>query len=263
MIVPECAPFSAPRIRMHGAAADISGSPITARQGTLDLDLTGGEFLSMVGPDGCGKSTLIRMIAGLIPLKSGEIHIGDRRVSSPQTDVGIVFTEPNLMEWRTSLENVVLQAEVRGMDLRAGKEQARRLLVLLGLEGHENRKPDELTASQQVRVALCRALLPFPPLLLMDDPFRRLDPLSREQLATDLQRLKLTPRLTSILATSQIMEAVQLSDRIGVMAPDGGIVQLLTIDLPRPRRLDKATVPLIMDYSSAIRTTLQAQGILS
>jgi NitT/TauT family transport system ATP-binding protein len=166
------------------------------------------------------------------------------------------------MEWRTALENVMLQAEVRRLDRRRYTEQARRLLVLLGVEGNEYLKPHELTIPLQVRVSLCRALLPSPSLLLMHDPFRWLDPLNREQVTIDLQRMMLTPAMTVILATPQIMEAVQLSDRVGVMSADGRIIQYLSIDLPRPRRLDKATVPQFMEYCSVIRTSLQAQGLL-
>ncbi len=253
----------APGIEMSRALGDIRG-PERSREvrGPFDLEVKAGEFFSVVGPDGCGTNTAIRMIAGLVPLESGEITVGGEKVESPRTDIGVAYAEPSLMEWRTALENIMLQAEIRRLDRRKFSEQARRLMVLLGVDGCEHLKPHQLTESQRVRVSLCRAPLPGPSALLLHDPFRRLDPLSREQIVIDLQRLMLTPRITVVLATTHIMEAVQLSDRVGVMSVGGSILQYLTIELPRPRRQDKATAPQLMEYCSVIRTSLQAQGVL-
>ncbi len=230
--------------------------------GPFDLEVGSGEFLALLGPGGSGKSTLLRMIAGLLPLSSGEIRVGGRKVVSPQTEIGVVFEKPFLLEWRTALENVLLQAEIRGLDLHSSVDRARRLLVMLGLAGFERRKPRNLAPGMAVRVALCRALVHDPDLLLLDDPFHDLDPLEREQIASDLQRLGLTPGTTILLATHSPAEAVRLSDRVAVLSPGGRIQQCLTIDLPRPRRFDKTTTPHITEYCSSIRTLLHAQGTL-
>ena len=256
-------PMTPPEVTVSAACAVIrKGDGDDEVRGPFDLEVRSGEFLAVLGPRGSGKSTLLRMVAGLLPLSSGEIRVAGRKVVSPQTDIGIVFEKPLLLEWRTALENVLLQTEIRGMDRNASVEQARRLLVMLGLEGFETRKPHDLPPGMAVRVALCRALVHNPTLLLLDDPFHDLDPLEREQIAPDLQRLGLTPGTTILFATHLPAEAVQLSDRVAVLSPGGCIQQCLTIDLPRPRRFDRATTPRISEYCSSIRTLLHAQGTL-
>ncbi len=235
----------------------------TATRGPFNLSIRGGEFLALLGPAGSAKSTIVKMIAGLMPVSAGEVRIGSHRVESPQLNLGIVFETPLLMGWRTALENVLLQAEVRGLDRHSSVDQARRLLAMLGLSGCESLLPHMLSPGMAVRVAVCRALVHDPPILLMDDPFRDLDPLDREQIATDIQRLSLSPRTTVLLATRLPTEAVQLSDRVAVLSPEGRVQQYFSIELPRPRRLDKAMTPVISECCSAIRTLLQAQGTLS
>ncbi len=231
--------------------------------GPVSLRICGGEFFTILGPAGAQKGILLRMIAGLDLATSGEIRISGRRVASVRNDVGMVFTEPSLLDWRTGLENVLLSCELRSLDHARCRAQARHLLATMGISRFENLKPSELERGIAQRISICRALVPCPSLLLMDDPFNGLDGLDREQLAMDIQRLWLTPKITVLLCTNSINEAIQLSDRIAVMGRDGRILQTLPIELPRPRRMDKATTPAIAEYGSTIRTILHASGLLA
>ena len=235
----------------------------TRMKGPFDLDVRSGEFLALLGPAGSGKSTLLKLIAGLLKLTSGQIKMLGDPWDAVHPAIGYVLARPYLMPWRTLLQNVLLQAEIRGLDDKTSRGQAYTLLTMLGLSGAESRMPHELSPAEAVRGGLCRALVHNPSLLLMDDPFRCLDPLDREQIAAEIQRLSLTPRMTVVLATCLPNEAVQLADRVAVMAPDGTIRQYLSIELPRPRRLDKSTTPQITEYCTAIRLLLHAYGGLS
>jgi NitT/TauT family transport system ATP-binding protein len=199
------------------------------------LDVKAGEFLSIVGPSGCGKSTLLRIIAGLDKPTEGNIGIGGIPVEKPETDLGFVFQNPVLLEWRTVLENIMLQAEARNLPREAYLERARELLLASGLKGFENSYPHQLSGGMSQRVSVCRALVHDPSLLLMDEPFGALDALTRDQMMVDLQALWLRSRPTVVFVTHSIQEAVFLSDRIVVMAPRPGRVEAV-IDVPLPRR---------------------------
>ncbi len=238
------------------AGMDITIGPISLRIG-------GGEFFSILGSGAERRSLLLRMIAGLDPATSGEIRIAGKKVESAQRDVGMAFTEPSLLNWRTVVENVLVQGELRNLEPRQCEAQARSLLAAMGVLGCEDLESSDLSMGLAQRVSICRALVHNPSLLLMDDPFHGLDGLEREQMATDIQRLRLTPRVTVVLGTTSINEAVQLSDRVAVMAPDGRIPQTFSIDLPRPRRMDKTTTPQIAEFANSIRTILHACGTLS
>ncbi len=228
--------------------------------GPFNLDVHSGEFLAVLGPAGCGKSTLLKLIAGLIKPTSGQVQVAGAPAGHVNPGIGFVFARPYLMPWRSLLQNVLLQAEVRSIDGKTSREYAHRLLTMLGIGGEDNRMPHEVTPAAAVRAGLCRALVHNPTLLLLDDPFGVLDALDREQIAADIQRLALSPRMTVVLATCLPTEAVQLADRVAIMAPDGTIQQYLSIDLPRPRRLDKATTPQIIEYCTSIRVLLHAHG---
>lgn len=236
-------------------------APITV--GPISLRIDGGEFFSILSPVCAARSILLRMIAGILPPSSGEVRISGKKAASCRREVGIVFEEPSLLGWRTLLENALLEVELRRMDLRQGESQARRLFAAIGLSGHEDRMPHAVTAELAQRAAVCRALMHNPSLLLMENPFHGLDGLDREQIAADFQRLGLVPKITVVLITADIREAVQLSDRVAVMARDGRILEPISIDLARPRRMDKATTPQIAEYCSNLRTILHATGILS
>jgi NitT/TauT family transport system ATP-binding protein len=239
------------------------GEPILALEG-CSLELQPGEFVSVVGPSGCGKSTLMLMVAGLIPSSGGTIKIGDTVVDEPYTDLGIVFQEPVLLDWRKVMGNILLQVELRrGYDKRKYVGRAEELLDLVGLKGFEDRYPFELSGGMRQRVSICRALLHDPPLLLMDEPFGALDALTRDQLNLDLQSIWLRSEKTVMFVTHSISEAVFLGDRVAVFSTrPGQVVEVLDIDLPRPRHLSIRETPEFGRYASEIRRIFSSLGIL-
>jgi NitT/TauT family transport system ATP-binding protein len=229
----------------------------------IDLRVELGEFLAVVGPSGCGKSTLLRLIAGLLPSSTGRITIDGRIVAGPETQLGIVFQKPILLEWRTVLGNVLLQAEMRRLDVSAYLERARRLLAAVGLEDLEDRYPHELSGGMQQRAAIVRALIHDPSLLLMDEPFGALDALTREQMRIDLEELWLSTQKTVIFITHSIDEAVLLSDRVLVMSPrPGRIEKIIDVDLPRPRGLEARALAKFDEAVAAITRIFLARGVL-
>ena len=253
-----------PYIRLQGVGKryDTKDGPVDACT-DIDLDIRRSEFVAIVGPSGCGKTTILKMAAGLVPYTAGTITVGGAKVDRPLTDVGIVFQESILLDWRTVLSNVMLQIDIRGKDAAAGERDARRLLQATGLAGFENKKPYELSGGMRQRVSICRALVHDPPLLLMDEPFGALDALTREQISMDIQRIWMDKRKTAIHITHSIPEAVLLADRVVVMGPrPGRIVEIIEIDLPRPRRLDKLPARF-NDYAGRIREIFKSKGVLA
>jgi NitT/TauT family transport system ATP-binding protein len=253
-----------PYIRLEhvGKVYDTKGSTVEACA-DVDLDIGQSEFVAIVGPSGCGKTTILKMVAGLVPYSSGSITVGDKKVDCPQTDVGIVFQESILLDWRDVLSNVMLQIDIRGMHRATYEAVARHLLKQTGLQGFEDKKPYELSGGMRQRVSICRALVHDPPLLLMDEPFGALDALTREQISMDIQRVWMDKRKTALHITHSIPEAVLLADRVVVMSPrPGRIVEIIDIDLPRPRRLDKLP-PRFNDYAGRIRDIFKSKGVLA
>ncbi|MDQ8017953.1 MAG: ATP-binding cassette domain-containing protein, partial [Bordetella sp.] len=148
----------------------------------LDFDIRAGEFVSVVGPSGCGKSTLMKMVAGLLPISGGDLRLAGHTVKGPQTDVGIVFQNALLLPWRRVIDNILLQAEIRRMPMAAARRRAEELMAMAGLQGFEHKYPWQLSGGMQQRVAILRALLHDPPVLLMDEPFGALDAMTRERM---------------------------------------------------------------------------------
>ena len=222
-----------------------------------------GEFISHVGPSGCGKSTLLMIAAGLVPPSSGSVEAAGRRIAKPRTDIGIVFQSPVLLEWRTALGNVMLQAEAHRLDRADAEARARKLLAAVGLAGFENKYPHELSGGMRQRVSICRALIHNPDHLLMDEPFGALDALTRDQLVLDLQALVSERQMTVLFITHSIAEAVFLSDRVIVMTPRPGTIDcIIDVDLPRPRTLAMRETPEFADYSHRILERFLARGVL-
>jgi len=253
-----------PYIRLENVAKvyDTEGGPVEACA-DVSLDIRKSEFIAVVGPSGCGKTTILKMVAGLVPYSAGAITIGGKKVDRPQTNVGIVFQESILLDWRNVLGNVMLQIDIRGMDRKIYEAVAKHLLRATGLEGFEEKKPYELSGGMRQRVSICRALVHDPPLLLMDEPFGALDALTREQISMDIQRVWMEKRKTALHITHSIPEAVLLADRVVVMSPrPGRIVEVMEIDLPRPRRLDKLP-PRFNDYAGHIRDIFKSKGVLA
>jgi NitT/TauT family transport system ATP-binding protein len=229
----------------------------------VTLAIKEGEFTSIVGPSGCGKSTLLMIVAGLLKPTSGRIVIGDTEVRSPQTNLGVVFQRDVLLEWRTVLGNVMLQAEARGMPRSATQERARDLLTSMGLAGFENTYPDALSGGMRQRVSICRALVHDPPLLLMDEPFGALDALTRDQMGLDLLQLWSQHMKTVIFITHDLEEAVFLSDRVVVMTPrPGQIDKIIDIPLDRPRRLEMRSSAVFAELTAEIRESFKQHGVL-
>jgi NitT/TauT family transport system ATP-binding protein len=229
----------------------------------INLDIRQSEFVAIVGPSGCGKTTILKMVAGLSSYTSGSITVGGKRVDRPQTDVGIVFQEAIMLDWRDVLSNVMLQVDIRKMDRAKYVPVAKNLLKATGLEGFEGKKPYELSGGMRQRVSICRALVHDPTMLMMDEPFGALDALTREQIAMDIQKLWMETRKTALHITHSIPEAVLLADRVVVMGPrPGRIVEVIDIDLPRPRRLDKLP-ERFHEYSTRIRNIFKSKGVLA
>jgi NitT/TauT family transport system ATP-binding protein len=229
----------------------------------VSLTVRRGEFVSMLGPSGCGKSTFLMLAAGLIGKSNGSLKVNGQEVTRALTDVGIVFQSDVLLEWRTAIDNIMLQAEARGLDRRLYDGIARELLASVGLNGFERRYPHELSGGMRQRVSICRALLHDPPLLLMDEPFGALDALTRDQLTLDLQRLWNERRKTVVFITHSVGEAVFLSDHVVIMTPRPGRVdRVLEIGLPRPRTLAVRETPQFAAYTREILDLFLARGIL-
>lgn len=229
----------------------------------LDLQIDNGEFLTVVGPSGCGKSTLLSLIAGLTRSDTGMVTIAGQAVRGPYAELGIVFQKDLLMPWRTVLDNVLIQAEVRRLNRKALIGRARQLLELVGLSGFEAYYPHELSGGMRQRVSICRALLHQPPLLLMDEPFAALDAITRDQITLDFQGIWQDAHTTVFFITHNISEAVFLGDRVLVMTQrPGRVAKIMDLDLARPRRLALRETPVFNRYTASIREVFEAQGIL-
>jgi NitT/TauT family transport system ATP-binding protein len=212
------------------------------------------EFVTLVGPSGCGKSTLLKLVAGLVPPTGGRIHVRDQEVREPFPDVGFVFQQPVLLPWRSVLDNVLFSVEMLGLDPRQYRKPAGDLLELTGLAGFETKYPRELSGGMQQRVAICRALLPDPGLLLMDEPFGALDALTREEMSLELLRIWEERRKTILFVTHSIPEAILLADRVVVMSTrPGRIARVITVDLRRPRTVDLEFDPRFKAHSDEVR----------
>jgi NitT/TauT family transport system ATP-binding protein len=227
----------------------------------VSLTARNGEFVTVVGPSGCGKSTLIKMLSGLLPPTSGRVAVNGIPVTGPNADVGIVFQNALLMPWRSVLDNILLQIDIRGRSIAKYKPLAHELIDLVGLSGFADKKPYELSGGMQQRVGLCRALIHDPKLLLMDEPFGALDALTRENMNDELQRIWMERQKTVLLITHSISEAVYLADRVLVMSPrPGRIVAEVEVDLPRPRTLDMVDSPAFGRIAGILRKHLNAKS---
>ncbi len=224
-----------------------------------------GEFISIAGPSGCGKTTFLRVVAGLLKPSSGVTHVLGKEVQGPHSHVGIVFQGPMLLNWRTVMGNIMLQAEIRRLNLAAYRNRSMELIELVGLKGFEKKYPYQLSGGMQQRVSICRALVHDPPLLLMDEPFGALDAMTREAMNVELQRIWMESKKTILFITHSLPEAVFLSDKIYVMSPrPGRILKCAEIELdsPRPRTLDVMGTPKFNTILKEIRELMASRGTL-
>lgn len=220
----------------------------------VSLEIYPQEFVSIVGRSGCGKSTLINIIGGLLPASAGEVVVQGLAVTEPQEAIGMVFQSPVLLPWRTVLDNVLLPAEILGLPVDPALKTAQDLLALTGLKGFERAYPRELSGGMQQRVAICRALVFDPPILIMDEPFGALDAMTREEMGAELLRIWQERRKTILFVTHSVSEAVFLSDRVVVMTPrPGQVSDVIPVDLPRPRDLHVRAQPRFAEYELRVR----------
>ena len=229
-----------------------------------DVDLTVGrhEFVAVLGPSGCGKSTLLRLTAGLIRPTSGKAEVFGMAVTQPRDDVGIVFQKPTLLPWANVEDNVVFPIKHKhGRVAPAYREEAHKLLKMVGLEGFEKRLPSELSGGMQQRVGIARALLLDPDILLMDEPFSALDALTREEMGFELLRIWQERPKTVLFITHSISEAVLLADRVVVMsARPGRVIADYQVPLPRPRTADSTRSKEYHELASELRGLLLARA---
>ncbi|MEV7192800.1 ABC transporter ATP-binding protein [Streptomyces sp. NPDC093510] len=231
------APTPAPAVRLDDVAVRFrtKKKDVTALR-DVSLDIGTGEFVALVGPSGCGKSTLLKLVAGLLGPSSGEVLLGGERVRGPRPDIGYVFQRAALLDWRSARRNILLQAEMRKLPTEWARARADELIRMTGLTGFEDAYPHELSGGMQQRVALCRALLHEPPVLLMDEPFGALDALTREQLNVELNRIWRETGTTVLLVTHSIAEAAYLADRVVVMSPrPGTVTEVIEVGLEADR----------------------------
>jgi NitT/TauT family transport system ATP-binding protein len=237
------------------------GAVEAVRGASLEVDQ--GEFVALVGPSGCGKSTILKIVAGLVPYESGEVTVQGAPAGEGRPDVGIMLQTPVLFPWRTVMKNVLLPAEVLGLDMKAARKRAEEVLKVVGLEGFADQYRWELSGGMQQRVSLARLLVPEPEILLMDEPFSALDELTRETLIIELARVHEDLKRSALYVTHNVLESVFLSDRVVVMtARPGEIVGIVDIDLPRPRTIDALSSPRAAELAAKVRSMLhKAEGV--
>lgn len=230
--------------------------PVIALE-NVDLAIKPNEFVALVGPSGCGKSTLLKLIGGLIRPSRGTLLYDGAKLRAPSRDVGIVFQEAVLLQWRTVLDNVLLPAEILHLERKESRARAMHLLEMVGLAGFEGRYPRELSGGMQQRASICRALIHNPSVLLMDEPFAALDAMTREELGFELLKIWEADKKTVIFVTHNISEAILLSDRVVAMSPrPGRIAKIVDVDLDRPRTIEMEFTDKFKTYSDQIRSVI-------
>lgn len=201
---------------------------------SVSLHIAAGTFHCLIGRSGCGKTTLLKLAAGLLQAQSGAIALQEKPVTGPNPNMGFVFQTPTLLDWHTVLDNVLLPISLHGQVPTAQREKAIELLDQLGLKNLQSRYPQQLSGGQQSRVAIARALITAPPILFMDEPFASLDAITRSELQQDLLALCQSQRTSVLFITHDIAEAVYLADHVSVMQA-GTLCHQLAIALPHPR----------------------------
>jgi NitT/TauT family transport system ATP-binding protein len=238
----------------------------TAREPVVALDdasfqFEEGELVALLGPSGCGKTTLLRIVGGLIPKSAGSVVIAGREVTKPMGDYGFVFQAPALMPWRNVLDNVLFPMEILKKNDAAARRHALELLQLVGLDGFLSARPHQLSGGMQQRVALCRALVHRPRLLLMDEPFGALDELTRMEMNDLLLRIRHETKASVLFVTHSISEAVYLSDKVVVFSKrPARVVKEMPIPLAYPR---SQKVRFTSAFTTAERIASEALGVVA
>lgn len=227
----------------------------------ISFDLQSSSFVSVIGPSGGGKSTLLRVIIGLVQPNQGQVVFHDTSGSFEKPKIGMVFQKANLMPWRNVLENISLPLELAGMKNTEVVQKAMEMVEMVGLLGFEKSYPHELSGGMAQRVAIARALVHDPDILLLDEPFGQLDALTRERMGEELLRIWQTRQKTVLMVTHSIPEAIYLSDRILVLTSRPARIRLdLPVALPRPRQEDMRYSQSFVDLAQQIRHQLSSMA---
>jgi NitT/TauT family transport system ATP-binding protein len=232
-------------------------APTVALDG-LSLDVAGGEIVALIGPNGCGKSTFLRVAAGLLAPDAGRVLLDGVPVTAPDPRIGLVFQEPRLLPWRSVADNIAYPLEIAGWPRDRRAARLAELLPLMALERAAALKPVQLSGGLRQRTALARALALSPDVLLLDEPFSALDALTRERFNLELLRLQGRTGATVIIVTHSIPEAILVADRVVVLTPQPGHVAAeVRIDAPRPRTLELLDEALVSRAAHEIRAHLE------
>ncbi|MFB6126207.1 MAG: ABC transporter ATP-binding protein [Halolamina sp.] len=238
-----------------------SKSTITALEG-IDLSVEEGEFVSIIGPTGCGKSTLFELIGGLVEPTGGEIHLDGEAITEPHPRIGMVFQDHSTFPWMSVIENVAFGLRMNGVGQAEREERAKEMIDLVGLSGFEDANPTELSGGMNQRVAIARTLVMDPDVILMDEPFGKLDEQTRLILGEELLRIWRETGATILFVTHNITEAVQLSDRIAVMSSrPGRFTTTVDNEIPRPRDDSTMSTGEFNDLVQRLWTVLKDESL--
>ena len=227
----------------------------------VDLDIRQGEFVSIVGTSGCGKTTFLNAVDGLIPISGGSLTLNGRPIVKPGRDRAMVFQQPSLLPWRTVLGNVVFGLEMENSMRRdEARHRAREFVKLVGLDGFEDSYPGELSGGMQQRVNLARALATDPEILLLDEPFAALDAQTREFMQLELLKIWAQTGKTTLFITHDIKEAIYLADRVVIFTRrPGRLKQSIDVELDRPRPLKLKRDPRFIQYEDTVWTSIEEE----
>jgi NitT/TauT family transport system ATP-binding protein len=259
------APAPAPRsgrlvatdIRVRFPSPSRGAEPTVALDG-LSLDVAGGEIVALIGPNGCGKSTFLRVAAGLLTPERGAVILDGDSIADPDPRIGLVFQEPRLLPWRSVADNITYPLELAGWPRERRAARLAEMLHAVGLGAAAALRPAQLSGGMRQRAAIARSLALAPEVLLLDEPFSALDALSRERFNLELLRLQERTGTTIVIVTHSIPEAILVADRVLVMTPrPGRIAAEVRIDAPRPRSIEVLDVALVSRAAAEIRSHLE------
>jgi NitT/TauT family transport system ATP-binding protein len=228
----------------------------------LSIDVAPGEVVALIGANGTGKSTFLRVVAGLLRPDRGSVTLGGDPITGPDPRIGLVFQEPRLLPWRSVAANVAWPLELAGWPADRRRARVAELIALVGLEGSEGRRPSHLSGGMRQRAALARSVALSPDVLLLDEPFSALDALTRERLNLELLAIQARTGTSVVLVTHSIPEAILLADRVVVLTPPPGrVAAIVPIDVPRPRSLATLDSAFVSAAAAAIRRHLDTPAV--
>jgi NitT/TauT family transport system ATP-binding protein len=245
--------------KIFGSSERSSESTEALRE--INFFIREGQILCLLGPSGCGKTTVLNIIAGFQKPSRGDVLVNGRRVDKPGPDRGVVFQEHGLFPWRTALQNIMFGPQMMGKAERESLALAGRYIDLIGLNGFEKHYPHQLSGGMQQRVAIARVLVNQPDILLMDEPFGKLDAQTRATMQVLLLDVWEKLRPTILFITHDIDEAIFLGDRILVMScRPGKIIREFNVNLERPRNYDVITTPAYLEIKRNVLNLLKRLG---